>query len=120
MVQSIEIAAESVTNKDISTRIVAIGQQVRQGEPLWRSLDSTGVMSDLAVEMIKVGESTGALVEMLANVSEFYDEELESKLSRLVAFIEPAILVFLGLVIAGLLYAFYLPLFQLTSMTQQQ
>lgn len=120
MVQSIEIAAESVTNKDISIRIVAIGQQVRQGEPLWRSLDSTGVMSDLAVEMIKVGESTGALVEMLANVSEFYDEELEAKLSRLVAFIEPAILVFLGLVIAGLLYAFYLPLFQLTSMTQQQ
>ena len=60
--------------------------------------------------MIKVGESTGALTEMLANVSEFYDEEIEARLSRLVAAIEPIILVFMGGVIAVLLYAFYLPL----------
>jgi type IV pilus assembly protein PilC len=71
------------------------------------------------VEMIKVGESTGALTEMLANVSEFYDEEIEARLSRVVAAIEPVILVFMGLVIATLLYAFYLPLFQLTSVGQQ-
>ena len=90
-------------------------QNVREGEPLWRSLDDTGVISDLAVEMIKVGESTGALTEMLANVSEFYDEEIEARLARLVAAIEPVILVFMGGVIAVLLYAFYLPLFRLSS-----
>jgi type IV pilus assembly protein PilC len=119
MVPAIEIASQSVANRLISTKVFGIVQQVREGEPLWRSLEATGVISDLAVEMIKVGESTGALTEMLANVSEFYDEEIEARLQRMVAAIEPIILVFMGLVIATLLYAFYLPLFQLTSVGQQ-
>ncbi|HYS54467.1 MAG TPA: type II secretion system F family protein [Thermoanaerobaculia bacterium] len=119
MVPAIEIASQSIANQDVATKVSAIVQQVREGEPLWRSLESTGVVSDLAVEMIKVGESTGALTEMLANVSEFYDEEIEARLQRMVAAIEPLILVFMGLVIATLLYAFYLPLFQLTSVGQQ-
>ncbi|MBV8517446.1 MAG: type II secretion system F family protein [Acidobacteria bacterium] len=120
MVPAIEIASQSVTNQLVSTRISGIVQNVREGEPLWRSLDNTGVMSDLAVEMIKVGESTGALTEMLANVSEFYDEEIEARLSRMVAAIEPLILVFMGGVIAVLLYAFYLPLFRLSTVGQDQ
>lgn len=115
MVPAIEIASQSVTNALVSTRISGIVQNVREGEPLWRSLDNTRVVSDLAVEMIKVGESTGALTEMLSNVSEFYDEEIESRLTRLVAAIEPLILVFMGGVIAVLLYAFYLPLFRLSQ-----
>jgi type IV pilus assembly protein PilC len=119
MVPAIEIASQSVANQMIASRVSGIVQNVREGEPLWRSLESTEVISDLAVEMIKVGESTGALTEMLANVSEFYDEEIEARLSRLVAAIEPLILVFMGLVIATLLYAFYLPLFQLTTVGQQ-
>jgi type IV pilus assembly protein PilC len=119
MVPSIEIASQSVTNADFSRKISGIVQNVREGEPLWRSLETTGAVSDLAVEMIKVGESTGALTEMLGNVSEFYDEEIESRLQRVVAAIEPLILVFMGVVIAVLLYAFYLPLFQLSNVTQQ-
>ncbi|HEY2325026.1 MAG TPA: type II secretion system F family protein, partial [Thermoanaerobaculia bacterium] len=119
MVPAIEIGSQSVTNQEVSLKIFAIVQNVRQGEPLWRSLESTGVVSDLAVEMIKVGESTGALTEMLTNVSEFYDEEIEARLSRVVAAIEPIILVFMGGVIAVLLYAFYLPLFQLSSVAGQ-
>jgi len=120
MVPSIEIASQSVTNQLVSKRIAGIVQNVREGEPLWRSLESTGVVSDLAVEMIKVGESTGALTEMLANVSEFYDEEIEARLSRVVAAIEPIILIIMGGVIATLLYAFYLPLFQLTAIGGNQ
>jgi type IV pilus assembly protein PilC len=115
MVPSIEIASQSITNQLVATKIAGIVQNVREGEPLWRSLDTTGVVSDLAIEMIKVGESTGALTEMLANVSEFYDEEIESRLTRMVAAIEPVILVFMGGVIAVLLYAFYLPLFRLST-----
>jgi type IV pilus assembly protein PilC len=118
MVPAIEIASQSVTNASVSTKIFGIVQNVREGEPLWRSLENTGAMSDLAVEMIKVGESTGALTEMLGNVSEFYDEEIESRLTRMVSAIEPIILVFMGGVIAVLLYAFYLPLFQLSNVTQ--
>lgn len=119
MVPAIEIGSQSVTNQEVSIKISAIVQNVREGEPLWRSLESTGVVSDLAVEMIKVGESTGALTEMLSNVSEFYDEEIEARLARIVAAIEPIILVFMGGVIAVLLYAFYLPLFQLSSVAGQ-
>jgi type IV pilus assembly protein PilC len=115
MVPSIEIASQSVTNQLVSSKIAGIVQNVREGEPLWRSLDNTKVVSDLAVEMIKVGESTGALTEMLANVSEFYDEEIEARLARLVSAIEPVILVFMGGVIGVLLYAFYLPLFRLSQ-----
>jgi type IV pilus assembly protein PilC len=115
MVPAIEIASQSVTNQLVSSKISGIVQNVREGEPLWRSLESTKVLSDLAVEMIKVGESTGALTEMLANVSEFYDEEIESRLNRLVAALEPIILVFMGGVIGVLLYAFYLPLFRLSQ-----
>jgi type IV pilus assembly protein PilC len=118
MVPAIEIASQSVTNQLVATRISGIVQNVREGEPLWRSLDNTGVISDLAIEMIKVGESTGALTEMLANVSEFYDEEIEARLTRMVSAIEPIILVFMGIVIAVLLYAFYLPLFRLSSVQQ--
>jgi len=119
MVPSIEISSQSVTNQDISAKIFSVVQNVREGEPLWRSLEATGAVSDLAVEMIKVGESTGALTEMLSNVSEFYDEEIETRLTRLVAAIEPIILVVMGIVIALLLYAFYLPLFQLSTVGQQ-
>ncbi|MGZ5493462.1 MAG: type II secretion system F family protein [Thermoanaerobaculia bacterium] len=118
MVPALEIASQSITNQAVSSRVFGIVQNVRQGEPLWRSLETTGVIGDLAVEMIKVGESTGALTEMLGNVSEFYDEEIEARLARMVAAIEPLILVFMGLVIAVLLYAFYLPLFQLSSVGQ--
>jgi type II secretory pathway component PulF len=118
MVPAIEIASQSVTNHMMANKIFGIVQNVREGEPLWHSLEQTGVMSDLAIEMIKVGESTGALTEMLANVSEFYDEEIEARLQRLVAAIEPIILVFMGSVIAILLYAFYLPLFQLSNVGQ--
>lgn len=118
MVPAIEIASQSVTNHEVSGKIAGIVQNVREGEPLWRSLESTGVITDLAIEMIKVGESTGALTEMLANVSEFYDEEIQARLSRVVAAIEPIILVVMGGVIALLLYAFYLPLFQLSNVVQ--
>jgi type IV pilus assembly protein PilC len=118
MVPALEISSQSITNKLVASKVAAIVQNVREGEPLWRSLETTRVVGDLAVEMIKVGESTGALTEMLSNVSEFYDEEIEARLSRMVAAIEPLILVFMGLVIAVLLYAFYLPLFQLSGVGQ--
>ncbi len=86
MVPAIEIASQSVTNQMISGKIFGIVQN-----------------------------STGALTEMLTNVSEFYDEEIEARLTRIVAAIEPIILVVMGCVIAVLLYAFYLPLFQLST-----
>lgn len=115
MVPALETASVSVSNRFVASRLSKIAQQVREGEPLWHSLESTGVMTNIAIEMIKVGESTGSLVEMLSNVSEFYDEEIETRLGRMMALLEPMILIVLGLVIATLLYAFYLPLFELAK-----
>ena len=72
-------------------------------------------MSDITVEMIKVGESTGALVEMLDNSSEFTEEEIDYQLTKLVTLIEPLMLVFLAVVVAGMLLAIYLPLLQVVG-----
>ena len=112
LVTSLEIAARSVGNRVFEKEMLGVGQKVREGQPLWESLEKTGLMTDMAVEMIKVGESTGSLEEMLTNVSGFYDEEIETDLSTLVALMEPAMLVFMGIVVATMLLAIYLPLIQ--------
>jgi type IV pilus assembly protein PilC len=70
---------------------------------------------DVAIKMIEVGESTGALQEMLNSLADFYDEEIETEVSRFVTLIEPALLVIMGIVIAAIVLALYMPLFQLTS-----
>ena len=84
--------------------------KVREGESLWESLDETGLISDITIQMIKVGESTGALVEMLENASDFTDEEIDTQLTRLVSLIEPLMLVFMAVVVATMLLSIYLPL----------
>jgi len=70
---------------------------------------------DVAIKMIEVGESTGALQEMLNSLADFYDEEIDTTVSRFVTIIEPALLVVMGIVIAALVLALYMPLFQLSS-----
>ena len=75
----------------------------------------TALFPDVAVKMTEVGEATGALQEMLNSLSEFYDEEIETKMDRFVTLVEPVLLITMGVVIAALLLALYMPLFQLTS-----
>ena len=72
-------------------------------------------MPDVAIKMIEVGESTGALQEMLNSLADFYDEEIETEVGRFVTIIEPALLIIMGIVIAVIVLALYLPLFQLTN-----
>jgi type IV pilus assembly protein PilC len=115
LVPSLEIASSSVGNQRVAHRVAGIIQLVREGEPLWQSLEKTGEMTSLTLEMVKVGESTGALEEMLTNVADFYDEEIEESLSRLITLIEPLILVVMGGIVSTLLLSIYLPLFSLLS-----
>lgn len=89
--------------------------KVREGAELWRSLEETRQFTSLTVEMIKVGEATGALEEMLTNVSDFYDEQIEAALQRLISLIEPVILIVMGGVIATILLSIYLPMFTILS-----
>lgn len=110
LVTSLELAARAVGNRLLEKELLAVTIRVREGQALWESLERTGYISDITVEMVKVGESTGALTEMLDSASEFSEEEIDYKLTKLVSLIEPIMLVFMALVVTGLLLAFYMPL----------
>lgn len=115
VVPALEISASSIGNRRISEAVTSVVPKVREGAELWRSLDQTGTFTSLTVEMIKVGEATGALEEMLTNVSDFYDESIEAALQKLINLIEPLILVIMGGVIATILLSIYLPMFSILS-----
>jgi type IV pilus assembly protein PilC len=115
LVNALEVTARSIGNRHVAMELASIVQRVREGEALARSMAATGVFPDVAIKMVEVGEATGALQEMLNSVADFYDEENETTLSRIVTLVEPILLVVMGLVIASLLLALYTPLFQLSS-----
>jgi type IV pilus assembly protein PilC len=115
LVPSLENAADAIGNRFISRRVRDVVPRVREGGELWRALEATGIFTNLTIEMIKVGESSGALEEMLASVSEFYDEEIDVLLARVISFVEPLILVMMGGVIATILLSVYLPIFRIMS-----
>ncbi len=115
LVNAIEIAARSTGNQYLGEELRTVGLRVREGQPFSGALAARGVFPSVAIKMAEVGESTGALQEMLTSLADFYDEEIETELGRFVSIIEPALLIVMGLVIASLLLALYMPLFQLTS-----
>lgn len=115
LVPSLENAADAIGNRHVSRRVREVVPKVREGGELWAALEGTGIFTDLTIEMIKVGETSGALEEMLTAVSEFYDEEIEARLARVISFVEPAILVLMGGVIVTILLSVYLPIFSIMS-----
>ncbi len=115
LVPALETASEAIGNRFVSKKIAGTVPRVREGGELYRALEDTGMLTNLTIEMVKVGESSGALEEMLNSASEFYDEEIDALLARVVSFVEPAVLVFMGIVIATILMAVYLPLFTILS-----
>ena len=110
LVNSLEIAAPAAGNRYFVSRLSTVPGKVREGNALATSLEQTGLFSDLALEMIKVGESTGALQEMLDNVSSLYDEEIDNSLQNIEALMVPVMLVFMGVFIAFIMLAIYMPL----------
>ena len=90
-------------------------QQVREGQSLAQAMTSRGVFPDVALKMVEVGEATGALQDMLNAVADFFDEDIETTLARFTRLIEPVMLVIMAVVIAAILLALYLPVFQLSS-----
>lgn len=115
LVNAIDIASRSMANRFLSAEMRAVGQRVREGEAFAAAVAARGQFPDVFVKMAEVGESTGALQEMMASLADFYDEEIEADLGRFVSLVEPVLLIVMGLVIASLLLALYMPLFQLTS-----
>jgi type IV pilus assembly protein PilC len=115
LVPALENSADAIGNRSVSRRVKEVVPKVREGRELWKTLEETEIFTDLTIEMIKVGESSGALEEMLSSVSEFYDEEIDLLLARVISFVEPAILVLMGGVIVTILLSVYLPMFRLMS-----
>ena len=120
LVNSLEIAARSTGNRHLGRELEYVAGRVREGQGLAATLLERKTVPDVAIKMIEVGESTGALTEMLNSLADFYDEEIETEVSRFVTMIEPAMLVFMGLVIASIVLALYLPIFQLSSVVGSQ
>jgi type IV pilus assembly protein PilC len=88
---------------------------VREGKPLSSSLATTGMFPGLAIDMMEVGESTGALPQMLNSVAEFYEEDVATRMAAILSLIEPAIMIFMGIFVAFVLVALYLPIFSLAD-----
>ena len=120
LVNALEIAARSTGNRYMGQELEIVAVRVREGQGFASTLLERKTVPDVAIKMIEVGESTGGLTEMLNSLADFYDEEIDTEVARFVALIEPAMLVFMGVVIAGIVLALYLPLFQLTAVIGNQ
>jgi type IV pilus assembly protein PilC len=113
LVNAIDVAARSIKNRYIAHELQVAAQQVREGRALAAAMNDSGAFADVAVKMVEVGESTGALQEMLNSLADFYDEEIDTNLARFITLVEPLLLVVMGIIIAGLLLALYMPLFNM-------
>jgi len=118
LLPSLTVASQSVGNKEVIFRMRRAEERVKEGMSLHQALEETGLISEMALEMIQVGEATGSLVEMLNNIADFYDEEIDYRLGRMLSLLEPALLVAMGLVVAGILISMYFPLFRLAAVAR--
>jgi type IV pilus assembly protein PilC len=115
LVNSIDVASRSIQNKYMARQLEIAAQQVREGRSLSSTMSDSRAFPEVAIRMVEVGESTGALQDMLNSVADFFDEDIDTSLGRFVTLIEPILLVIMGLVIAGLLLSLYMPLFNLSD-----
>lgn len=115
VVSCLEIIARAIGTPLYEAATQHVAGRIREGAGLASSLEETGLFPDLALEMVRVGESSGSLAEMLEFVADFIDQEIETRLQRLMALVEPALLVFMALIVATLLLAIYYPMLQVYS-----
>lgn len=118
LVDALDVSGRSVGNRHMARQVDVVAREVREGRSLADSMTDRRIFAPVVVRMVEVGESTGALREMLDSVADFFDEEIETTLGRFMTLIEPLLLVVLGIVIAGMLFALYMPLLQLGAVIQ--
>lgn len=115
LVASLQTSADSIGSKLVRRSVSQATQMVREGESLHGALGSKGVLPEMAIDMIEVGESSGALAPMLTSVAEFYEEDVNLRLSALVSLIEPVMLIGMGFLVAFILISLYLPIFEFSA-----
>ncbi len=115
ILQAMETVAKTAGNKLIEKTIMEARQAIREGERIAEPLKKSGVFPTMVVQMISIGEETGALDAMLTKIADFYDSEVSAAIEGLTGMIEPLIIVFLAVVVGGMVVAMYLPMFEITS-----
>jgi type IV pilus assembly protein PilC len=115
LLSALETVRDSSGNSAIAEAITTACGHVREGKALSDGLEGTGHFPPLAIEMIRVGEQTGALPEMLNHVADYYDEDVQFKSTALLGFVEPVILIFIAVFVAFVLISLYLPLFSISA-----
>jgi type IV pilus assembly protein PilC len=115
ILDGLEITARTAGNAIIEDAIMAVRKGVEGGLTLAQPLKETGVFPPMVVQMIGVGEQTGALDNMLTKIADFYEEEVDQAVANLLTLMEPVMILFLGISVGGIIVAMYLPLFDLIS-----
>ena len=109
------VAARACGNRWLGEKLSDVTRAIREGSAFWEATRDSGASTDLAIEMIRVGEASGSLSAMLGEVSEYYDNELDDAVTRMLSILEPLLLVFCALIVAFMLVAIYLPLLTAAS-----
>lgn len=115
ILDGLEITAKTAGNAIIEDALYEVRRSIERGETVAGPLKTTGVFPGMVVQMIGVGEATGALDTMLAKIAEFYEEEVDTAVAGLLTLLEPVMIAFLGIVVGGIVIAMYLPIFGLIS-----
>ncbi len=118
ILQALDIVADTTGNVVVGRAVRDVQESVRQGESLARPLLDHGVFPPMVVQMMAVGEDTGALDEMLHKISVFYDQEVEATTEALTSLIEPIMIAVMGAVIGGMIIALYMPIFKVFDLIQ--
>jgi type IV pilus assembly protein PilC len=120
LMNAMEVAASSIGNRAMAAAVGQAVPHIREGKSLTYSLETTHMLENVALEMVKVGEQTGSLGDMLNAIAEFYDEELDTSVATVLSLVEPIMLVLMAVVVATMLLSFYLPLFEAVSAMQKK
>jgi type IV pilus assembly protein PilC len=118
ILQALEIVGETVNNLVISRAVRDVQDSVREGESLAAPLSKHSTFPAMVVQMMAVGEETGALDTMLSKVADFYDQEVEAAVASLTSMIEPILIAVMGAAVGGMVIALYLPLFNIINLVQ--
>ena len=115
ILDGLEIVAKTAGNVVVEEAIMKVRQAISEGKTIAEPLQQSGVFPPMVVQMIAVGEATGAMDAMLSKIADFYDDEVDDAVGALTAMMEPLLMVFLGVVVGGLVIAMYLPIFKIAG-----
>jgi type IV pilus assembly protein PilC len=115
ILDGLDITAKTAGNTIVEEAVQKTRSSIAEGKTIADPLKASGVFPPMVVQMISVGEQTGALDSMLAKIADFYDNEVDQAVSNLTTLLEPIMIVFLGVVVGGVIIAMYLPIFKLVS-----